>query len=167
MSSSPNTHSFAPSIRVPNQLLGAPLGTDVTLLCYVEAFPNTINYWVKNGGEMLLDGSKYHVKESRSGYKVLMSLKIRLFIITDVGTYNCVSTNSLGKAEGTLRLYEIKLSSLDPAEDNQALSLGELAESSRGEKSRSELKKDSSCWRVSSEPTHLLIASSLLWWLST
>ncbi|GLH12140.1 Lachesin [Gryllus bimaculatus] len=48
--------NFAPVIKVPNQLLGAPLGTDVQLECYVEAFPNTINYWVKNRGEMLLDG---------------------------------------------------------------------------------------------------------------
>lgn len=46
----------APVIKVPNQLLGAPLGTDVQLECYVEAFPNTINYWVKNRGEMLLNG---------------------------------------------------------------------------------------------------------------
>ncbi|KAJ9593869.1 hypothetical protein L9F63_027487, partial [Diploptera punctata] len=47
---------FAPVVKVPNQLLGAPLGTNVSLECHVEAFPNTINYWVKNRGEMLLDG---------------------------------------------------------------------------------------------------------------
>lgn len=50
----------APTVTVPNQLLGAPLGTEVTLKCYVEAFPNTINYWVKNrrgtNDEMLLEG---------------------------------------------------------------------------------------------------------------
>jgi hypothetical protein len=49
-------------VKAPNQLLGAPLGTDVQLECYVEAFPNTINYWVKNQregsaeDEMLLEG---------------------------------------------------------------------------------------------------------------
>ena len=48
--------AVAPIIKVPNQLLGAPLGTDVQLECHVEAYPNTINYWVKNRGEMLLDG---------------------------------------------------------------------------------------------------------------
>ncbi|CAH2087172.1 unnamed protein product [Euphydryas editha] len=48
--------NFAPTVKVPNQLLGAPLGTDVKLKCYVEAYPNTINYWIKNRGEMLLDG---------------------------------------------------------------------------------------------------------------
>lgn len=34
-----------------------------------------------------------------------MRLTIRSFSPNDVGTYHCVSTNSLGRAEGTLRLY--------------------------------------------------------------
>ncbi|CAH2238972.1 jg19296 [Pararge aegeria aegeria] len=37
-----------PVIQVPNQLVGAPLGTDVTLECYVESSPKSINYWVKD-----------------------------------------------------------------------------------------------------------------------
>jgi len=54
--------AVAPVVKAPNQLLGAPLGTDVQLECFVEAFPNTINYWVKNQregsaeDEMLLEG---------------------------------------------------------------------------------------------------------------
>ncbi|KAF9801013.1 hypothetical protein SFRURICE_006056, partial [Spodoptera frugiperda] len=86
-------------------LLGAPLGTDVILECTVEAYPNTINYWLKNRGEMLLDGPKYVIGEERSSYRVMMKLTIRHFSKNDIGTYNCVSTNSLGKSEGTLRLY--------------------------------------------------------------
>lgn len=34
-----------------------------------------------------------------------MWLVIRHFNQTDIGTYKCISTNSIGKAEGTLRLY--------------------------------------------------------------
>lgn len=54
-------YTVAPVVKAPNQLLGAPLGTDVQMECYVEAFPNTINYWVKNQhegteDEMLLEG---------------------------------------------------------------------------------------------------------------
>ncbi|CAH0381084.1 unnamed protein product [Bemisia tabaci] len=49
--------TFAPVIKVPNQLLGAPLNTDVTLECNVEAFPNTVNYWVRDNTEMLLEGT--------------------------------------------------------------------------------------------------------------
>lgn len=86
-------------------MLGAPVNTDVQLECYVEAFPNTINYWVKSQSEMLLDGPKYSIREERTGYRVFMWLVIRSFSSADIGTYNCVSTNSLGRADGTLRLY--------------------------------------------------------------
>jgi hypothetical protein len=48
---------------------------------------------------------KYSIRENRSAYKVFMWLVIRSFGSSDIGTYNCVSTNSLGRAEGTLRLY--------------------------------------------------------------
>ena len=39
---------------MPNQLVGAPLGTDVTLECFVEASPKAINYWVRT-----LDGEYF------------------------------------------------------------------------------------------------------------
>ncbi|KAF5287021.1 hypothetical protein FQA39_LY16135 [Lamprigera yunnana] len=47
--------NFPPIAKVPNQLVGTPLNTDVQLECYIEAFPYTINYWVKNR-EMLMNG---------------------------------------------------------------------------------------------------------------
>ncbi|KDR23453.1 Lachesin, partial [Zootermopsis nevadensis] len=97
--------NFAPVVKVPNQLLGAPLGTNVSLECHVEAFPNTINYWLKNRGEMLLDGTKHSIVENRTAYKVHLKLTINQFSSRDLGTYMCVSTNSLGHAEGTVRLY--------------------------------------------------------------
>jgi len=46
-----------PVIHVPNQLLSAPLGTDVILECFVEAYPRSINYWVKDKGERTLPGN--------------------------------------------------------------------------------------------------------------
>lgn len=49
--------------------------------------------------------AKYSIHETRSTYKVVMYLTIKSFNLADRGTYNCVSTNSLGRAEGTLRLY--------------------------------------------------------------
>lgn len=48
---------------------------------------------------------KYGITEQRTSYKGVMRLTIRSFSSADVGTYHCVSTNSLGRAEGTLRLY--------------------------------------------------------------
>ncbi|XP_045450306.1 lachesin [Melitaea cinxia] len=124
--------NFAPTVKVPNQLLGAPLGTDVKLKCYVEAYPNTINYWIKNRGEMLLDGPKYTIREEKTSYKVSMWLTIRQFSKSDIGTYNCVSTNSLGKSEGTLRLYEIKLNSYSEDFSNQISVAGGLTEAAKG-----------------------------------
>ncbi|CAL7943851.1 unnamed protein product [Xylocopa violacea] len=127
--------NFAPVVKAPNQLLGAPLGTDVQLECYVEAFPNTINYWVKNRrgseDEMLLEGLKYSVREERSGYKVLMWLLIKGFTEQDVGSYKCVSTNSLGKADGTLRLYEIKIGFERSSRTKDHVIIGGMAEAAQ------------------------------------
>ncbi len=39
---------------IPNQLEGAYLGQDVTLECHSEAYPKSINYWVKEDGAMLI-----------------------------------------------------------------------------------------------------------------
>ncbi|CAH0553574.1 unnamed protein product [Brassicogethes aeneus] len=150
--------NFAPVIKVPNQLLGAPLNTDVQLECYVEAFPNTINYWVKNRGEMLLNGSKYTIREDRSGYKVFMWLVIRGFSTSDIGTYNCVSTNSLGRAEGTLRLYEIKVGPGGP-HDNHVTIVGGLAEPARGHRSRA---TDSFSSAVLARPLPLALVTAAL-----
>lgn len=48
---------------------------------------------------------KYMITEKRNGFRGIMTLLVRSFSPSDVGTYHCVSTNSLGRAEGTLRLY--------------------------------------------------------------
>jgi hypothetical protein len=43
-----------PLIQVPNQLVGAPVNTDVTLQCHVEASPKAINYWTRESGNRTL-----------------------------------------------------------------------------------------------------------------
>ncbi|XP_069672621.1 lachesin-like isoform X1 [Periplaneta americana] len=102
-----NVH-FHPVIQVPNQLVGAPLSTDVTLECYVEASPKSINYWVRDTGEMVISSDKYEVKLiSKSLFEVRMVLVIRNFQPRDVGSYRCIAKNSLGEVESNIRLYEI------------------------------------------------------------
>ncbi|CAD7092680.1 unnamed protein product [Hermetia illucens] len=145
---------FAPMVRAPSQLLGAPLGSDVQLECQVEASPAPVSYWLKGGRippngfasvssgssesgqprpEMLLDGPKYGIIEERNGYRGVMRLVVRSFSSSDVGTYHCVSTNSLGRAEGTLRLYEIKLHpGSSTSHDDQMNLIGGLAEAAHG-----------------------------------
>uniref|UniRef100_A0A336MM61 CSON002740 protein n=1 Tax=Culicoides sonorensis TaxID=179676 RepID=A0A336MM61_CULSO len=147
---------FAPSVRAPSQLLGAPLGSDVQLECHVEASPTPVSYWLKGGRvpqngfiagiggignglevgqprpEMLLDGPKYMITEKRNGFRGIMTLLVRSFSPSDVGTYHCVSTNSLGRAEGTLRLYEIKIHGSNGIGDSDQLNIiGGLAEATR------------------------------------
>lgn len=44
---------------IPSQLEGAYLGQDVTLECHSEAFPKSINYWVKaKDGQMLISSKE-------------------------------------------------------------------------------------------------------------
>uniref|UniRef100_A0A182IP77 Ig-like domain-containing protein n=1 Tax=Anopheles atroparvus TaxID=41427 RepID=A0A182IP77_ANOAO len=130
---------FAPSVRPTSQLLGAPLGSDVQLECTVEASPIPVSYWLKGGRvlpnsfasitngnyeqaglsrpEMLLDGPKYGIAEERHGFRTNMRLVVRSFSPVDVGTYHCVSTNSLGRADGTMRLYVLKENGKPKLED--------------------------------------------------
>ena len=39
------------TIQVHNQLVGAPMGSNVTLDCVVEASPRPINYWARESGK--------------------------------------------------------------------------------------------------------------------
>ncbi|XP_032670656.1 lachesin-like [Odontomachus brunneus] len=102
-----NVH-FSPVIHVPNQLVGAPLGTDVVLECYVEASPKSINYWVNDKGAMIISSVRHDVQAvTRSQFEVRMTLTIRNLQKHDVGTYRCAAKNSLGDVESSIRLYDI------------------------------------------------------------
>lgn len=95
-----------PMIQVPNQLVGAPTGTNVTLVCQVEASPKAINYWTRESGEMIISNHKYSMSEDRmSDYSVQMRLIIRNLQKSDLGGYKCISKNSIGEAESNIRLY--------------------------------------------------------------
>uniref|UniRef100_A0ABD2WJW5 Ig-like domain-containing protein n=1 Tax=Trichogramma kaykai TaxID=54128 RepID=A0ABD2WJW5_9HYME len=113
--------TFPPVIHVPNQLVGAPLGTDVTLECIVEAFPVSINFWRGNKDDIIITSSRHEVqiltKPTLKGhhsvahpnfnFKVRMLLIIRNFTKQDVGTYKCIAKNSNGEFESSIRLYDI------------------------------------------------------------
>lgn len=106
-----NVH-FHPVIHVPNQLVGAPIDTDVTLECYVEAYPKSINYWLRDPGKMMISSERYEVESiSRSIFDFKMRLTIRKITKQDLGSYKCIAKNSLGEVESSIRLYEIPGSS--------------------------------------------------------
>ncbi|KAJ8736436.1 hypothetical protein PYW08_007092 [Mythimna loreyi] len=99
---------FHPVIQVPNQLVGAPLGTDVSIECYVESSPKSINYWVRDSNEMVISSSKYEVVNTViSSFESRMALTVRRLTAADVGGYRCVAKNSLGEVDSVIRLYEI------------------------------------------------------------
>ncbi|XP_023290481.1 lachesin [Orussus abietinus] len=106
--------NFPPSARVANQLLGSPLNTSVSLVCLVEAFPKTINFW-KRSEQVIMSGGRYEILEIwdlEEEWKATIELKIRGLQKADLGEYTCSATSSISKAEATLRVYEIEPATL-------------------------------------------------------
>lgn len=96
----------SPMIWVPNQLVGAPSGTDVTIDCQTEAYPKSINYWsFRDSKTMLFPNKKYVTSDAENSYRIHMRLTIRDLGQSDFGNYKCISKNSLGETEGSIRLY--------------------------------------------------------------
>ncbi|XP_076030858.1 lachesin-like [Oratosquilla oratoria] len=103
-----NVH-FHPIVHVPNQLLGAPKGTDISLECMVEASPKSINYWTqgfKNQSSMIVKNQKYITEENATNaYSVTLRLTIYNLESKDFGEYACTAKNSIGEVEGTIKVY--------------------------------------------------------------
>lgn len=56
----PSFHVLVPPmVWIPHQLVGIPLGYNVTLECFIEAHPISLNYWSKEDNEMIHDSIKY------------------------------------------------------------------------------------------------------------
>lgn len=57
-------------------------------------------------GEMIISNDRYQMTETENSmYAVQMILVIRKLQKSDMGGYKCISKNSIGDAEGTIRLY--------------------------------------------------------------
>lgn len=103
--------TVSPLVWTPDQLVGAPIGSDVTLECNMESHPHSVTYWTRNNGQQIIvSNAKYDsimVEGSTSVYKSEMRLKIKDLRPSDLGSYTCVAKNSLGEASGTIKVYEI------------------------------------------------------------
>ncbi|KAK0170028.1 hypothetical protein PV328_010641 [Microctonus aethiopoides] len=103
---------FSPTAKVKNQLVGAPLGTNVSLSCEIESFPPTINLW-KRGEELvsISSGERFESHEwphPNEEWKTTIELRIKQLQKEDLEEYRCIAKSSMGEAESTLRLYEIE-----------------------------------------------------------
>ncbi|KAJ6648330.1 Lachesin [Pseudolycoriella hygida] len=104
---------FPPMIWIQNQLVGAAIGQSITLDCQSEAFPKSINYWMKNDS-IIIPSDRFIPETFENAYKVLMKLTILSVDIADLGLlYKCVAKNSLGDTDGAIKLYPLLLSTLD------------------------------------------------------
>ncbi|XP_073992988.1 neurotrimin-like isoform X2 [Rhodnius prolixus] len=98
---------FPPMVWIQNQLVGAMEGQQMTLECHSEAYPKSINYWTGDKGEIIAHGAKYEPVLLDNAYKVHMKLTILSVTPSDFGSYKCVSKNSLGDTDGTIKLYPV------------------------------------------------------------
>lgn len=92
---------------IPHQLVGAPLAYSVTLECFTEAHPGSLNYWTREDGQMIHESRKYHTENiiGDPPYKTHMRLTIHNIQQSDYGVYKCVAKNPRGETDGTIRLY--------------------------------------------------------------
>ncbi|KAG5676523.1 hypothetical protein PVAND_006352 [Polypedilum vanderplanki] len=102
---------FPPMLMIQNQLVGSAIGQKITLECQSEAYPKSINYWMKNE-TIITKGKRFEPIELENAYKVIMKLTINSVSQNDFGAYRCVSKNSLGDTDGTIKLYHIPQATL-------------------------------------------------------
>ncbi|XP_047526022.1 lachesin-like isoform X1 [Pieris napi] len=99
------TVEFPPVITIRNQLVGAALGTDLVLECETEAYPKPVSYWSREDGEIVPIGGSLEPQRIAGTYRSILRLPLRRIKTSDYGAYKCVSKNSLGDTEGTIKLY--------------------------------------------------------------
>jgi hypothetical protein len=51
---------------IPNQQELAYNGQDVVLVCHIEAYPKSINYWTTAKGDMIISGIKHNGETRRN-----------------------------------------------------------------------------------------------------
>ncbi|XP_013173727.1 PREDICTED: lachesin-like [Papilio xuthus] len=103
---------FIPQVKVTNQLVGAPIGSDVELQCFIEASPKAMNSWYReDGNDKLFENPKLRIAETIvNEYSQWMNLTIKSLAPKDYGTYICASVNALGKMESQVSLHRLELS---------------------------------------------------------
>ncbi|KAG8177036.1 hypothetical protein JTE90_013191 [Oedothorax gibbosus] len=151
--------NFPPMIWIPNQLIGAALGQNVTIECHTEAHPDSINYWSRHESEIINTGPKFITHFNDSSYKVHMILIVHNVAHSDYGGYSCIARNFIGTTEGTIRLYENEAVYPKVFKDDQDEIPRDSKYSNTSIDIQDDKKVDSSCFRW--RPSTMLILLSL------
>uniref|UniRef100_A0A0A1XCJ9 Lachesin n=2 Tax=Zeugodacus cucurbitae TaxID=28588 RepID=A0A0A1XCJ9_ZEUCU len=98
---------FSPMVWIPHQLVGIPMYFNVTLECFIEANPTSLNYWTRENDQMITESAKYKTETlpGNPTYKATMRLTITNVQKSDYGSYKCVAKNPRGEMDGTIKLY--------------------------------------------------------------
>ncbi|KAH8272189.1 hypothetical protein KR018_010652, partial [Drosophila ironensis] len=99
--------SVSPMVWIPHQLVGIPMNFNITLECFIEANPTSLNYWTRENDHMIIDSVKYKTETipGHPSYKATMRLTITNVQNSDYGNYKCVAKNPRGDMDGNIKLY--------------------------------------------------------------
>lgn len=111
-------------MSIPNQLEGTSVGSRVSLVCHIEAYPLPIVYWTTDTGDVIIDSEMPYLSQRgviltlclsdlrfimtvthQNEYKMTMTLNISRVSAGDFRGYRCVIRNSLGETDGLIRLF--------------------------------------------------------------
>lgn len=102
--------TVSPVMQVPDQLIGSPAGSDVTMKCNLESYPRAMTFWMKSTDDvddvMIITNKKYDVLAINIGtYITQMNLKIHNLHKDDFGKYSCHAKSAEGETSGMIKLY--------------------------------------------------------------
>ncbi|CAL8139264.1 unnamed protein product [Orchesella dallaii] len=100
---------FKPSVTATNQLVAAPLGVNITLVCEVQAVPKPVLSWFNKGEQIILNsvGRIWQETEVVKDYMFRMRLSISYLQKDDFREYNCTAGNSLGADYKVIKLQQL------------------------------------------------------------
>ncbi|XP_073990282.1 lachesin-like isoform X2 [Rhodnius prolixus] len=116
---------YLPRVRVGSQLIGAPVGSRVTLSCTWEGSPRPVVVW-ESANTVLAKQESYDASEPRQQANQEQLPESRLEIVLGpltreyYRTYICTASNSLGRAQAAVRIYEIPI----PSQQTRMSSMG-------------------------------------------
>lgn len=112
---------FPPSVTLHQQLIGAPLGSTVSLDCTIESSPAALHFWSRSDGTDLHEAAKYLMQSSSSigpiatptsssqtswpAFRTQLRLTIVNVTSRDYGAYRCVAKNQYGEADGVITFH--------------------------------------------------------------